>query len=124
MIKNFISSSPRQTKKYARTLAKSMMKQKAVKNAIVIGLIGELGSGKTTFVQGFCRALGIKNEVSSPTFVLERRYKIPAQCRMRRLVHIDAYRIEATSDIKNLGWDELFYDNKNIIIIEWADKIL
>lgn len=85
----------------------------------VIALIGELGAGKTTFVQFFAQALGIKDKVISPTFVLVRQHEFGHK---RWLYHIDLYRLEDMESIKMLGIDELI-DNQNIVLIEWAEKM-
>lgn len=85
----------------------------------VIALEGELGAGKTTFVQGFAKGLGIKEKIISPTFVLIRQHKIlPAGRQV--LYHIDLYRIE---NLNGLGLEEILKDPENIALIEWAEKI-
>jgi tRNA threonylcarbamoyladenosine biosynthesis protein TsaE len=93
-----------------------------------VALIGELGSGKTTFVQGFAKRLRIKKRIISPTFVIMRKYDIDKGLSKNRLVdlyHIDLYRISGNfeKEIKNLGLEELWQNDGNIILIEWADKI-
>ena len=90
------------------------------KRALIIALYGDLGSGKTTFVQGCARALGITETVISPTFILERVYKIP---RGGHFIHIDCYRLENEKEIEHLGWNNITHDPQNIIFVEWAQKI-
>ena len=83
----------------------------------VVGLVGELGSGKTTLIRGLAKGLGIEpDQVRSPTFVLLREYpsKIP-------LVHIDGYRLDSTQSVVWLDVDWLF-SPKKITVIEWADR--
>ncbi len=117
-------------------LAKKFMHgQGKVKPFPVIGLFGDLGSGKTAFMQGVARALGIKENVLSPTFVIEKIYAIPASSTGKprlsagkpdsgpRLVHIDAYRLENAGELERLGFKEILKDPRNIIFIEWADKV-
>ncbi len=87
----------------------------------VIGLYGELGAGKTTFVQGFAKELGIQEKIISPTFVLIKQYSIPKTD--RTLYHIDLYRLEDNQDLKNIGIIELINEPNNLILIEWAEKI-
>ncbi len=92
------------------------------RQAAVIGLIGDLGAGKTIFAKGFAKGLGIKEDVTSPTFVLEKIYKLKTKNR-RFFVHIDAYRIENSKELLSLGFKKLLKEPSNIILIEWADKI-
>lgn len=110
----FISKNTGQTKKIAGDLARRLLIKSRTK-ALIIGLTGELGSGKTIFVQGFAIALGIKSRIVSPTFVLMRKHG--------NFYHIDAYRIKKTKEIVDLEWKEIINNPKNIIIIEWAEKI-
>ena len=90
--------------------------------ALVIGLYGDLGAGKTTFMQFFGESLGVKEKILSPTFVIEKIYKID-QPDFDHLVHIDAYRLDSPSEMLNLGWSEIVKNPRNIICVEWADKI-
>lgn len=112
-MKQLLSTSEEETRKIALKLGGEI-------KTGVIALTGELGAGKTTFVQGYAKALGIKDKIISPTFVLIRQHKIPDNEKV--LYHIDLYRLEGKIDIKQLGIEELFNSN-NIIIIEWAEKI-
>ncbi len=110
------------TQKLASDFARQILKSKPSRKAIVIGLIGDLGSGKTMFAKGFAKSLGIKNTITSPTFVLEKIYKLNSK-KYEHLIHIDAYRIEKTKEIIDLGFKDLISYPKNIILIEWADRI-
>ena len=85
----------------------------------LIGLCGDLGSGKTAFVKGIAKSLGIERNVTSPTFVIEKIYPIDE----KRLVHIDAYRLNSKNDLETIGFDELANDSKNIIFVEWPEKV-
>ena len=89
---------------------------------MVIAMVGELGSGKTTYVQRKAKELGITESVTSPTFVILKIYKI-RKGEFERLVHIDAYRLENDQELEKLGVKELMADPKNLIMIEWADKV-
>lgn len=95
-----------------------------LKGGDVIGLKGGLGSGKTTFVQGVAKALGIKSRVISPTFILMRKYEIKHKS-IKQIYHIDLYRLEEELgvEIKNLGLDQIIDEKANVVFIEWADKI-
>jgi tRNA threonylcarbamoyladenosine biosynthesis protein TsaE len=87
-----------------------------------ITLSGELGAGKTTFAQGIAKALGVEETVTSPTFVLEKIYKLENQ-KWQRLVHIDAYRLKSAHELEVLGWKELLADAGNLIVLEWPERV-
>ncbi len=95
--------------------------------ATVVGMSGDLGSGKTAFTKCVADVLGIKEVVTSPTFVLEKIYKIPegsiADNRFTRLVHIDAYRLESGDEMRALGWEALLKDSHNLIFLEWPENV-
>jgi len=99
-----------------------------------IGLVGNLGAGKTTFVQFLAQALGVKENVNSPTFNIIKSYKIinqkspvahraTGQAKIKNLVHIDAYRLNSPEELQALGVEEYFDDPCAITVIEWADRI-
>jgi tRNA threonylcarbamoyladenosine biosynthesis protein TsaE len=104
------------TEELASKLAKNLQ------GGDVIGLIGELGAGKTTFTQALARALGVKRVVKSPTFTVLQTYKLNSK--FRTLCHVDAYRINDPKELEAMGFFDYINDNKTITIIEWADKIL
>ena len=85
----------------------------------VIALIGDLGTGKTTFTQGFANALGIRQRVGSPTFKLVSEYEGSPY----NLYHIDCYRLASAMDFMNIGGEEYLYPDNSVSVIEWADKI-
>lgn len=95
---------------------------RAASGATVVTLSGGLGAGKTTFAQGVARALGVEEAVTSPTFVLEKIYRLDGQV-FDRLVHIDAYRLGGAQDLTPLGWQELVTDPGNLIILEWPEQV-
>ena len=104
-----------------------------------IGLIGDLGSGKTVFTKGLATGLGIKKHITSPTFVLLKLYDIDkpsphlslikeAESEVGRglvdgLVHVDAYRLNSGEDLKAIGIEDFFNDKNCVTIIEWADRV-
>ena len=92
----------------------------------IIGLSGNLGAGKTAFVKAIGKKAGVKDTVSSPTFVLLRLYRISPRSvlgkRFSRLAHIDAYRIKP-EELHVLGWDELVRDTKTLLVVEWPEMI-
>ena len=83
---------------------------------MVICLIGDLGSGKTIFTKGFAEALGIEENITSPTFNIIKEYNNEEM----NLYHMDLYRLEG--DVRNLGLDE-YFEKGGVVIIEWADMI-
>jgi len=93
--------------------------------ATVVGLSGELGAGKTTFVQGVARALGIKAHITSPTFVLMKKYQIPkvAEAGFRTLLHIDAYRLDKGADMVPFGFDMIAREPSNLVMLEWPERV-
>jgi tRNA threonylcarbamoyladenosine biosynthesis protein TsaE len=90
--------------------------------ATLVTLSGELGAGKTTFAQAVAKALGVEEHVTSPTFVLEKIYELES-APFRRLVHIDAYRLEGGAALKALGFAELSADPDNLILLEWPERV-
>jgi tRNA threonylcarbamoyladenosine biosynthesis protein TsaE len=85
----------------------------------IFTLHGDLGSGKTTFIQGLAKGLGIKNKIISPTFIIMRTYQITP----KTFYHVDLYRIKDEKDIRDLGLIELMQDPQNLLAIEWPEKI-
>ena len=83
---------------------------------MVICLIGDLGSGKTIFTKGFAEALGIEENITSPTFNIINEYNTEEM----NLYHMDLYRLEG--DVRNLGLEE-YFEKDGVVIIEWADMI-
>lgn len=90
--------------------------------ATIVGLSGDLGSGKTTFTKSLAEALGISEPVLSPTFILAKYYTIDGN-KWDELVHIDAYRIEDADEITVLRWDEIIVNPKKLIIVEWPEQL-
>jgi len=110
------------SEKQTFNLAKKFAKQ--LKGGEIIGLIGELGAGKTIFTKGLAAGLGIKKNITSPTFVLMKVYGIRnKESGIRNLIHIDAYRIKSSQDILSIGAEEYFNRPDTVAVIEWADKI-
>lgn len=91
--------------------------------AIVLALLGDLGAGKTTITKEIAKILGIKENISSPTFVIMKKYNTKNN-KFKKLIHIDAYRLEKEDEITNIGWDSIIKDKDNLIIIEWPEKVL
>ena len=117
-----ISKAPSQTKKLGQFLAQEILKTPFPKRALILGLEGDLGGGKTTFLQGFARGLGIEEKILSPTFIIIKKFHIPYST-FQEFYHIDCYRIKKSKEILDLGFKKIIFDPQNIIAIEWADRI-
>lgn len=111
-----ITKSARETQKLGEKVADTL------KNGGVVTCYGELGSGKTTLIQGLAKGLGIKRRILSPTFVMIRQYAIHRKPNAT-FYHIDLYRIEKSEEAMGLGILEIFADKNAIVAIEWAEKI-
>lgn len=92
-------------------------------SAQVLALSGDLGAGKTAFTKELAVLLGIKEDITSPTFVIMKSYPIPTHPFFKTLVHIDAYRIEDIDEMRVLGLKEILSDESNLVCIEWPEKI-
>lgn len=91
-----------------------------LKGGSIMALVGELGAGKTTFVQALARALGVKRVVKSPTFTVLQTYKTSGGL---TLCHVDAYRISDPQELEALGFFDYLNDPNTITVIEWANRI-
>lgn len=90
--------------------------------ATILGLRGNLGAGKTAFTKELARALGVREEVTSPTFVIERRY-LTADPRFSSLVHIDAYRLDGAKELERIRFAETAAEPARLIVIEWPEIV-
>lgn len=99
----------------------------------IVLLYGDLGFGKTTFVQGVARGLGIEKRIISPTFVIVRTYELKRKVQSSKFkataqnaklfYHIDLYRTETLDDLKGIGMEEILRDETSIKLIEWPEKL-
>lgn len=115
-----ITNSSKETQLFAEKLARNMH------GGEVICLYGDLGYGKTTFMQGFARGLGLEGRIISPTFIIMRSYQANSKIqdsRFKNFYHIDLYRINTEQEIIDLGLFELLNNSENIIAIEWPEKM-
>jgi tRNA threonylcarbamoyladenosine biosynthesis protein TsaE len=125
-MKTYHTISSEETKQIGEGFAASFFSPKTAvrrSGATVIVLSGELGAGKTTFVQGFFRGAGVKRRALSPTFVLMRHYKLAPRKNFSCIIHVDAYRLKDPKQLAPLAFDEMLADPKNLILIEWGEQI-
>jgi tRNA threonylcarbamoyladenosine biosynthesis protein TsaE len=147
MKKGYISSSAARTKQLGKSLAEEIINfvknprdrgkgkkegvyGRAEKNsrekAFVIALDGELGGGKTTFLQGFARGLGVEEKILSPTFVILKKFQLINNLTIKQFnnfYHIDCYRIQNPEELIGLGFKEIVKNPENIVAVEWAERI-
>lgn len=119
---NTQTNSTNQTIKYGEKLATRL------KSGDIILLSGDLGSGKTTFVKGLALGLGIKEEITSPTFTLMNVYKIPnTKLRNKKtattLIHVDTYRLKNDQELVDIGIEDYLGEKNTICVIEWPEKL-
>jgi tRNA threonylcarbamoyladenosine biosynthesis protein TsaE len=114
----FITNSPEQTIRLAAKLGKK------IPPGTILALRGNLGAGKTHFVKGLAQALDTKQIINSPTFVLLKEYSAGQNRQnIKKLIHIDCYRLNEAEQLLELGWTDYLKEKNNLIVIEWADKI-
>ncbi len=106
------STSPSETQRLGALVARLLQP------GDVLALLGELGAGKTNFVKGLARGLGVKESVHSPTFILANEYR---SGRMP-LFHVDAYRVASAGEAIGFGFDDYLNDD-GVTVIEWAERI-
>ncbi len=112
----FLSESAKATTRAAKIIAREIS---STNSLVVIGFIGNLGVGKTTFIKSLIKGLGYKKRVTSSTFLVMRRFSINKGA--RNIYHIDAYRV-LSQDLIELGFRKIL-KSPNIVLIEWADRI-
>jgi len=124
------------TRVLAKEIAGKLIKQRLKDEALVVVLQGDLGSGKTTFIQGLAEGLGAEGRITSPTFVIMKKSEIRNPKSetnsnfqnskfkiFKNFYHFDCYRIDKPKEILELGWQEIIADPKNIVAIEWPERI-
>lgn len=114
----YISKSAKDTYKLAEKIATKF------KGGEIIGLIGELGAGKTTFTKAIAKTLKIKKNITSPTFVLMKIYPVKLTgSKIKTLIHVDAYRLKTAEDLTAIGAQDYLGRPDTVAFIEWADRI-
>lgn len=115
-MQEFISHNLADTEKIAQNLLSNLGGKS------ILALSGSLGAGKTTFVKFLAAALGVKENITSPTFVLLKVYGVEKQL-YKKFVHVDCYRLDGNEDLADIGLQDYVSDDSNLVLIEWADKI-
>lgn len=115
---NKTTNSPKETKTIAHELAQSL------DGGEVLALVGDLGAGKTTFMQGLAEYFNIADAVSSPTYTLIQEYDLPDRetIKIKKLVHIDCYRLDTAEQLLEIGITDYFERPDVVVVIEWADR--
>lgn len=111
-----------ETRALGQVLGTRLIQGKRGERAKIMALYGELGSGKTMFVQGLAKGIGIPHRILSPTFILVRRYGLAGK-NFSWFYHIDLYRLDKRADFRDLGIIEIFQDPGAIVAIEWAERL-
>lgn len=106
-----------ETQSHQETIKLGQKIASILKPGDILALFGQLGAGKTTLIQGIAQGLGVKDYVTSPTFILINEYqgRLP-------FYHIDLYRLEDPLQIEELGIDE-YYEKGGVVVIEWAERL-
>jgi tRNA threonylcarbamoyladenosine biosynthesis protein TsaE len=119
-MKTIISHSIEQT----QDIAKEWLASLSIKNdeATIVGLYGNLGAGKTAFTKAVAKELGIDQAITSPTFVIEKIYETKNN-HFKRLIHIDAYRLEKGRELQDLDFEQIVENPNNLIIVEWPENV-
>lgn len=117
-MQNIITHSAEETQKFAKEFISH------ITPGDIITLSGELGAGKTTFVQGLAEGLGITNRIISPTFIIMRTYAIKnSASAITNFYHIDLYRLSNEQEIDGIGLPEILQDKHAITVIEWPERM-
>lgn len=111
------------TKSYSETENIGKKFAATLKAGEIVGLYGDLGAGKTTFVKGIAKGFGVSSRIISPTFVIVREHVVKDRRGIERIYHIDLYRLEKETDILGIHLQDIFKDRHAIVLIEWPEKI-
>jgi len=118
------STSIEETHQIAREVLEALQADDSIPGTgTIVALQGNLGAGKTVFVKGVAQTLGVIEEVTSPTFVIEKIYKLPEGGRWKQLVHIDAYRLEGEEELRAIDWGRVATDPGNLVMMEWPEQV-
>jgi len=118
-----LSKSIKETKEIAKLFLNKILKKDIKRRgALVVGLSGNLGTGKTAFTRAVARHLGIKNKINSPTFVIIKKHSLKNK-KYKFLFHIDAYRLKNEKELLYLGWEEIIGRKEHLVFIEWPENV-
>lgn len=115
-MQEYISKSVEDTKNIAEQILASLQ------GGEILALSGNLGAGKTVFVKAIAEKLGVTENVTSPTFVLMKIYKLNQE-KINRLVHVDCYRLDQGENLEDIGLADYIGNSDTLVIIEWADRV-
>jgi tRNA threonylcarbamoyladenosine biosynthesis protein TsaE len=131
-----LSKSTQETAQIAKTFLDKMLtpvveqsslrgkkSKKGREGALVVALSGDLGAGKTAFTKAVARHLGIKDKVTSPTFIIIKKYPLKKSKNYKFLFHLDAYRLKDEKELLHLGWEEIINNKEHMVFIEWPENV-
>ncbi|MFH0804787.1 MAG: tRNA (adenosine(37)-N6)-threonylcarbamoyltransferase complex ATPase subunit type 1 TsaE [Patescibacteria group bacterium] len=113
---HYVSKNPQATVRLGAALGRTL------RGGEVVTLRGNLGGGKTYFAKGIARGMGIRQRITSPTFVLMRVYRV-RHGRIRYFCHVDAYRTKTSHELQDIGLTELAGQPDTVTVVEWADRV-
>lgn len=123
-MQEYLTHTPEETQAVARQLVTTLMGASGVRGtSTIIALQGDLGAGKTVFVKGIADMLGVRDVVTSPTYVIEKVYSLPEGSHWKHVVHIDAYRLQGEEELHTIGWNDIATDPGNLICMEWPEQV-
>jgi tRNA threonylcarbamoyladenosine biosynthesis protein TsaE len=124
----YLVSNETETRNVAQKILKNIISENS-SGPVFVGLVGELGAGKTTFMKGVAEFFGVTQHVSSPTFVIQKIYEIGEDNRQKenhnfkKIIHMDLYRLEDEKSLPAIKWEEYKNDKSNILFVEWPNQI-
>lgn len=122
-MKSFVTKTLAETEALAAEWVASLREVSvSLGEALVVGLYGNLGAGKTAFAQAVARELGVTDIVNSPTFVIEKIYETKHP-HFTRLIHVDAYRLDSAAELQVLNFEEIVSNKHNLVLVEWPENV-
>lgn len=118
----FFSHEPENTRRFAEIFRKKFLKNRRRKKALVVALRGNLGAGKTIFIQALAKNLGLKRRITSPSFLIIKSYSLKKSI-FKKFFHLDAYRLKKISELTGLDFIKIISRPENLVLIEWAENV-